>query len=66
MEFPAVGNRVSDSSGTLRNAGANGYYWSSVTSTSISIDAYYLYFTSSSLYVNNLSKRYGFSVRCVR
>ena len=64
VEFPAVGWRGDDSSGTLNNAGARGHYWSSVANGSIL--AYYLYFNSSSLGVDWLSKRLGHSVRCVR
>ncbi|MDE6182942.1 MAG: hypothetical protein K2F53_00770 [Rikenellaceae bacterium] len=43
---------------------AYGYYWSSVVFDSN--NAYTLYFGSSSVTVNNYSKQYGFSVRCVR
>ena len=65
VEFPAVGYRGSDSSGTLGNAGASGHYWSSVANGSS--NAYYLWFDSSDLYVSSgLIKRNGFSVRCVR
>ncbi|MDE7355896.1 MAG: fibrobacter succinogenes major paralogous domain-containing protein [Rikenellaceae bacterium] len=64
MEFPAVGYRT-HSSGTLGYAGTDGYYWSSVANGSYG--AYRLYFDSSNLYVGSgRSKRYGFSVRCVR
>ncbi|MDE7355296.1 MAG: fibrobacter succinogenes major paralogous domain-containing protein [Rikenellaceae bacterium] len=66
MEFPAVGWRYGDSSGTLYYAGTDDYYWSSVTSTSNSNNAYGLYFSSSNLRVSNYDKRNGFSVRCVR
>ncbi len=70
VKFPAVGYRVDYSSGTLRGAGTNGYYWSSVayTSGTSSLSAYVLYFNSSSLNVdrNNTNKGYGYSVRCVR
>ncbi|MDE7355344.1 MAG: hypothetical protein K2N21_01035 [Rikenellaceae bacterium] len=64
MEFPAVGRRRSDSSGTLSDAGTYGSYWSSVTDGSGR--AYLLYFISSDLYVNNSGKHHGRSVRCVR
>ncbi|MDE7356749.1 MAG: fibrobacter succinogenes major paralogous domain-containing protein [Rikenellaceae bacterium] len=65
MEFPAVGDRGTDSSGTLNYAGTNGYYWSSVAGSSYG--AYSLYFGSSDLNVfGGYSKRTGFSVRCVR
>ncbi|MDE7134630.1 MAG: hypothetical protein K2N86_05070 [Rikenellaceae bacterium] len=65
MEFPAVGYRTTDSSGTLNYAGTYGYYWSSVASGSN--NAYYLWFNSSDLYVYyGYLMRNGFSVRCVR
>ncbi|MDE7355852.1 MAG: hypothetical protein K2N21_03665 [Rikenellaceae bacterium] len=64
VEFPAVGYRGYDSSGTLYHAGTWGYYWSSVAYDSNR--AYYLWFHSSNLYVGNNSKQYGPSVRCVR
>ncbi|MDE7356157.1 MAG: hypothetical protein K2N21_05250 [Rikenellaceae bacterium] len=66
LEFPAVGWRSYDSSGTLQRAGQYGRYWSSVTYTSTTSDAYYLWFDSSDLNVNSYNKRGGFSVRCVR
>ncbi|MDE7355556.1 MAG: fibrobacter succinogenes major paralogous domain-containing protein [Rikenellaceae bacterium] len=65
VEFPAVGYR-SYSDGTLSYAGALGRYWSSVTSTSNSNDAYCLVFGSGNLNVTYNNKRLGFSVRCVR
>ncbi len=64
LEFPAVGWRNNDSSGTLNNAGVNGNYWSSVAYDSN--NAYRLNFNSSDLNVNAPNKRNGFSVRCVR
>ncbi|MDE7356574.1 MAG: hypothetical protein K2N21_07420 [Rikenellaceae bacterium] len=65
LEFPAVGGRNTVSSGTLYDAGTDGYYWSSVAYGSS--NAYGLYFGSSSLGVSGGdSKRRGFSVRCVR
>ncbi|MDE7134957.1 MAG: fibrobacter succinogenes major paralogous domain-containing protein [Rikenellaceae bacterium] len=66
MEFPAVGYRRTDSSGTLNYAGTHGYYWSSVTYTSNTNNAYELNFNSSNLRVYGTSKQYGQSVRCVR
>ncbi|MDE6182818.1 MAG: hypothetical protein K2F53_00130 [Rikenellaceae bacterium] len=65
-EFPAVGYRGNNSSGTLYRAGVYGDYWSSVTYTSNTSNAYYLYFDSSSLLVDWNSKQVGRSVRCVR
>ncbi|MDE7356675.1 MAG: hypothetical protein K2N21_07945 [Rikenellaceae bacterium] len=65
MEFPAVGYRYNDSYGTLNNAGSEGTYWSSVVYNSN--NAYNLYFYSSYLNVSNgFTKRFSFSVRCVR
>ncbi|MDE7134298.1 MAG: hypothetical protein K2N86_03360 [Rikenellaceae bacterium] len=67
LEFPAVGYRSTDSSGTLySNVGAGGYYWSSVAHTSSTNYAYHLSFSSSNLNVNTSSKPFGYSVRCVR
>ncbi|MDE7356221.1 MAG: fibrobacter succinogenes major paralogous domain-containing protein [Rikenellaceae bacterium] len=66
MEFPAVGGRNPDSSGALYDAGTWGYYWSSVTYTSNTRNAYYLWFDSSDLNVYYDNRRYGRSVRCVR
>ncbi|MDE7355783.1 MAG: hypothetical protein K2N21_03310 [Rikenellaceae bacterium] len=66
VEFPAVGGRYTDSSGTLTNAGTNGFYWSSVTYASSTDTAYYLWFYSSNLNVSSVNKRGGHSVRCVR
>ncbi|MDE7134844.1 MAG: hypothetical protein K2N86_06185, partial [Rikenellaceae bacterium] len=65
LEFPAVGYRNNDSSGTLYNAGTYGNYWSAVAY--VSHNEYNLWFDSSDLYVDNgNSKHYGFSVRCVK
>ena len=65
MEFPAVGNL--NTAGSLNNAGTNGYYWSSVQSTSNTNNAYNMNFNSSSVNPSNSNnKRNGFSVRCVR
>ncbi|MDE7356022.1 MAG: hypothetical protein K2N21_04545 [Rikenellaceae bacterium] len=66
LEFPAVGFRFNDSSGTLSYAGVSGYYWSSVTYASNTNRAYYLLFGSSNLNVDWTTKQDGFSVRCVR
>ncbi|MDE7355432.1 MAG: fibrobacter succinogenes major paralogous domain-containing protein [Rikenellaceae bacterium] len=64
MEFPAVGGRNFDSSGTLLYAGTYGYYWSSVAYSSNR--AYELGFTDIILSVDYTNKQYGQSVRCVR
>ena len=65
MEFPAVGLRDNNSTGTLNNNGTNGYYWSSVQYDSN--NAYNMNFNSSSVNPNNWNnKKNGFSVRCVR
>ncbi|MDE6482999.1 MAG: hypothetical protein K2L01_04490, partial [Rikenellaceae bacterium] len=64
LEFPAVGYREgASSSGTLKDKGQWGHYW---TSTMNGTDAYYLYFTSSQDGVRSGGQHYGFSVRCVR
>ncbi|MDE7134873.1 MAG: hypothetical protein K2N86_06330, partial [Rikenellaceae bacterium] len=57
LEFPAVGWRGYDSSGTLGSAGVGGGYWSSVAIGSN--DAYRLTFASSGLDVYYSSKQYG-------
>ncbi len=64
LEFPAVGHRNIDASGTLYNAGTNGYYWSSVQSSTGS--AHNMDFHSGSMNMNINNKLNGFSVRCVR
>ncbi|MDE7356521.1 MAG: fibrobacter succinogenes major paralogous domain-containing protein [Rikenellaceae bacterium] len=65
MEFPAVGHRYADSSGTLYDAGATGRYWTSVAYGSN--DAYTLGFNSSVVGPQGTwHRRYGLSVRCVR
>ncbi|MDE7355736.1 MAG: fibrobacter succinogenes major paralogous domain-containing protein [Rikenellaceae bacterium] len=64
MEFPAVGYRDADSSGTLYYAGVYGHYWSSVAYSSNG--AYHLGFNSGLLRVGSNNKQGGFSVRCVR
>ena len=52
-------------SGSLRNAGNRGYYWSSTAGSSASV-AYHLYFFSGSVNPSRNSLRYfGFSVRCL-
>ena len=64
--LPAAGLRHS-SSGELANASSNGYYWSSSLYYGGYSHAGYLYFNSG--FVNpldNYSRAYGFSVRCVR
>ena len=64
LEFPAVGYRDNNSTGTLNNAGTNGNYWSS---TQYNTDnAYRLNFNSSSMDTSNGNKTNGRSVRCVR
>ena len=64
LEFPAVGYRDNNSTGTLNNAGTNGNYWSSVQNNTN--EAYRMNFNSSGMNTNNNDKRNGFSVRCVR
>ena len=60
--FPAAGAR-SLGSGVLIDAGNNGYYWSSMANGSES--AYYLDFNSVDVYVFDVRRRDGYSVRCV-
>lgn len=64
--FPAVG-RCSE--GVIRDAGSNGFYWSSSLNASNSSMryAYYLSFLSSQVFWHNgsLSRYNGFPVRCV-
>ena len=65
VEFPAVGLRTS-SVGSLNVPGSEGDYWSSVTGTSGSNNAYRLTFSDGNLGVGSSGKQYGLSVRCVR
>ena len=52
-------------SGSLRNAGNNGNYWSSTANSSTS-NAYNLNFNSGNVNPSNNNNRYnGFSVRCL-
>lgn len=61
LMLPAAGSRYY-TDGALVNRGIYGLYWSSSEAKSI---ASYLGFGSSSVDVNNTSRAYGFSVRCV-
>ena len=61
--LPAAGYRGGTS---LDNAGSRGYYWSRSLYTSVSDDAYYLYFNSSNIYTSDGTRCYGRSVRPVR
>ena len=58
--FPAAGF-VSDTD--LRNAGSNGYYWSSSLRTDDTDNAYSLSFSSSGVDPDNLNRHVGFPVR---
>ncbi len=49
--------------GTLYVVGSGGYYWSSAVSGT---DSRYLYFSSSSAYMNDYNRSYGFTVRCLK
>jgi hypothetical protein len=61
--FPASGYRL-NSNGTLAVVGTNGYYWSSSPLSPTS--SYRLYFTGAGINpATNLSRLYGFPVRCV-
>ena len=62
LMLPAAGYRPS-ASGSLDNRGGNGYYWSSTQYMNIS--AWELGFGSSAVGLNVLSRRDGYSVRCV-
>lgn len=60
--LPAAGFRYSD--GTMYGVGQNGDYWSRTPSGSF---GYRLYFASSgSIYIDDYSRSYGQSVRCVK
>jgi uncharacterized protein (TIGR02145 family) len=60
--LPAAGSR-SNSNGSLGNAGALGFYWSSTVSGT---GAYFTYFTSGSvLPISSYYRAYGLSVRCL-
>ena len=61
--LPAAGCRDDTS---LNSAGSGGIYWSRSLNTSDSYYAYYLYFNSSNIYANYLTRYYGLSVRPVR
>ena len=64
LEFPAVGD-LYYSTGALIEAGTRGRYWSATQYTNAT-NAYYLFFSSSRVNVENYTKTYGYSVRCVR
>ena len=59
--FPAAGYRYGD--GDASNRGYYGLYWSSRT---FNTSAYYLYFRSSYVNMNNNYRANGYSVRCVQ
>ena len=52
------------SSGSLRNTGSHGYWWSATADDSNY--QYYLRYNGGSLYTNYDGKGYGYSVRCIR
>ncbi|MFZ4726743.1 MAG: fibrobacter succinogenes major paralogous domain-containing protein, partial [Paludibacter sp.] len=52
--------------GTYDNIGYYGYWWSSTEGDTTSAWLRYLTYHNSYLYRNNITKSYGFSVRCVR
>ena len=60
--FPAAGDRYGHD-GSAHYRGNYGFYWSSRPKSTY---AYYLYFSSSDVYLNNGSRAPGFSVRCVQ
>ena len=62
LTLPAAGYR-SNTNGALSNRGNDGNYWSSTVNSS---SAYFLYFTSSSVFpVSSSNRTYGYSVRCI-
>ena len=60
--LPAAGYRYYDN---LYNAGSYGYYWSSSLSTSSSLRAYFLYFSSDDVVWSSHGRYFGQSVRAV-
>ena len=63
--LPAVGSRRSYDFGSLSSQGTSGSYWSSTQYSAT--DGYSLYFYSTnSSPASNISKAYGFPVRCVQ
>jgi hypothetical protein len=58
-----VGGLRSYSSGSLYGVGSEGYYWSSTVN---SINASYLYFGNTYVYMYNDKRAYGYSVRCLK
>ncbi|MEI7727797.1 MAG: hypothetical protein WCK09_22010, partial [Bacteroidota bacterium] len=52
------------SDGSLSSRGSDGDYWSSTQYGAA--NGWYLYFNSSSSYMVDYGKSYGFSARCVR
>jgi uncharacterized protein (TIGR02145 family) len=61
LYLPAAGRR-GDSDGSLNNRGSSGFYWSSSAGSS---DGRYMLVSSADQNVNNASRSFGFSVRCV-
>ncbi|MEN5133289.1 FISUMP domain-containing protein [Elizabethkingia anophelis] len=61
LMLPVAGSRY-NTDGALYDRGNNGRYWSSGEATS---NASYLYFSNSSVFVNNSNRAFGFSVRCI-
>jgi hypothetical protein len=53
-----------NTTGALNYRGSIGYYWSSSQSTAA--NAYYFVFTPSTSSIGNVSKAFGFPVRCIR
>jgi uncharacterized protein (TIGR02145 family) len=62
LKLPVAGIRYS-SDGSLLNVGSYGSYWSSTVDGT---NSRYLYFNSSSAYMNSYSRAYGRSVRCLK
>lgn len=62
LKLPMSGYR-DYGSGSLNDAGANSFYWSSTVS---STDALYLSFADGGAFTANHRRAYGFSVRCIK
>jgi uncharacterized protein (TIGR02145 family) len=62
LKLTVVGYRIF-SNASLNNVGSSGYYWSSTVNGT---NANYLSFSSSNASINNNTRAYGFSVRCIK
>jgi uncharacterized protein (TIGR02145 family) len=64
--FTALPGGYRNGSGNYGSMGASGYFWSSTEYSSSTAWFRLLYYSNSSVYRSYYSKRYGFSIRCVR